>query len=129
VTVLEESAAGLAALLAGAVLAAGSSALTGPVTDATAFCFTWSETGAPYADAPVYLYAVDAAGRPLSRLRPGRTGSSGCGSFSSPPPDVRVRVFAAVSEDGRSWSGRTPVWAVAGSGPTDLARGLVHPLP
>ena len=128
-TVFEESVAGLTAFVAGAVLATASWALAGPAEHAATFCFTWSRTGAPYAGSPVQLWEVDAGGRPLTRLRTGRTTASGCGSFSSPPPDAQVRVLAAVEVDGSPWTGATPGWAAAGSGRTDLGRGLVSPVP
>lgn len=117
-----------ATALTAALVSGGAMTMAAPAQAATAvsFCFTWAQTGAAYSGYPVFLYSVDGTGRAISQLRSGRTNSSGCGTFSSTPSGVQLRVFAGVGAGGHYWSGQTPSWATAGTGGVWLGYGRVY---
>lgn len=117
-----------AALATAAAVTTGGLALTDAPAQAatgTTFCMRWN-TGAAYANYPVYLYQVDSTGRAIGgALRSGKTNSSGCGTFYSTPSTVRLRVAAGLAAGGHYYTGWTPLMSLPGSGTVNLGTGVV----
>ena len=111
-----------AALVVGGVAATATPAAA---ATSTSFCFTWY-TGAAYANYPVELHQVDAAGKSLGVVRRGKTGAGGCGTFSTTPSNVRLRVAASLSAGGQYFAGWTPSLALPGQGGANLGSAYVY---
>ena len=108
------------------VTAGGVTATPAQAATSTSFCFTFAQTGHAYANYPVHLWQVDAYGNQIAHLRHGKTAANGCGTFTSTPSNVRLRVFVHYTAGWRTFRGATPLLADAGVGGVHLGTGSVN---
>ena len=97
---------------------------TASAASGVSFCFGWADTGAAYANYPVYLEAWQ--GGQWVVIRNGHTNAQGCGLFRDTPTNVHLLVQASLVAGGRRFDGYTPNYSSLGSGGAQLGTGWVY---
>ena len=111
---------------AGAGSALATTAAPAQAATAVTVCYVYKQTGAAYANLPVDLWQVDSYGNWISKVRSGKTNSSGCGTFTNTPSNMYLRGYANIYVGGRLLSGASSRIALPGTGGANLGSSYVY---